>query len=244
MNSILNKLGKEWEKTLFSVVLILILGYLGALAYKMLVDDEGASNDNVKPKDPHIYFDTHSFAYLQPANLDKSVNPLLFHVKINLPPPPGPKQDPKQPPKQDPKQDPKKPTPPQQNPPTKPDDGKKPSANTPQNTPPKQNPTNNTPNTPDKPKPSEPPKPTPPPPPPRKISVQYRGFIKGDDAQVAFYSASDSKTKKTEAKTAHQGAKIHGVLEIKNFDASKIVLSHNGKEIIVSKGKKQEIVVQ
>ena len=68
--------------------------------------------------------------------------------------------------------------------------------------------------------------------------------MKGDDAQVAFYSANDSKTKKTEAKSAQPGAKIHGVLEIKKFDASTIILSHNGKEITVKKGKKQEIVVQ
>ncbi len=240
MNNLLRKLGKEWEKTLFTVVLLLILGYLGALAYKLLNDDDGSSNDNVKPKNPHEYFDTHSFAYLKPANLDKEVNPLLFHVHINLPPPPTPKQDPGKP---APKPDPKKPEP---KTPTPQPGGAKPTPPAPpQNTTPK--PTDNkntTPNNTQTTKPATPPKPTTPPPPPRKISIQYRGFIKGDDAQVAFYSANDSKTKKTEAKTAKPGAKIHGVLEIKSFDASKIVLSLNGKDVVVSKGKKQEIVVQ
>jgi len=225
MNNFLNKLGKEWEKTLFTVVLLLILGYLGAIAYNMLMDDEGSSNDNVRPKEPHNYFDTHSFAYLSPANLKKEVNPLLFHVKINLPPPP-PKPAPNN------NQPPKPTTPPKTNP-TKP-----PAQNTPAQ-PPKPDPGKKQPPT-----PTTPPKPTPPPPPPRKISVQYRGFIKGGDEQVAFYSANDSKTKKTEAKSAHLGAKIHGVLEIKKFDASEIILSSNGKEIVVKKGKKQEIVVQ
>lgn len=68
--------------------------------------------------------------------------------------------------------------------------------------------------------------------------------MKGSDAQVAFYSANDSKTNKTEAKTAQPGAKIHGVLEIKQFDATQIILSQNGKDIVVKKGKKQEIVIQ
>ena len=239
MKNFLNQLSKEWEKTLFTVVLLLILGYLGTLSYFILKEGEGSSNENVKPKEPHSYFDTSSVAYLKPANLDSKVNPLLFHVKINLPPPPAPKQDPKKPtPQQPPQQSTKpqanngtKPTPQPQNPPKTP-------------TPPQNNQSSNTPGNTPKPKPTEPPKPTTPPPPPRKISVQYRGFIKGEEAQVAFYSANDSKTKKTEAKTAQPGAKIHGVLEIKDFDASKIILSLKGKEIIVSKGKKQEIVVQ
>ncbi len=225
MNNFLNKLGKEWEKTLFTVVLLLILAYLGFLAYSMLVDNEGSSNDAVRPKDPHNYFDTHSFAYLSPANLKKEVNPLMFHVKVNLPPPP-----PKQTPTPQSGGNTKPATPPKPNPPQS-GGGTKPPAPTPQTG------GGGT-------KPATPPKPQPPPPPPRKISVQYRGFMKGSDAQVAFYSANDSKTNKTEAKTAQPGAKIHGVLEIKQFDATQIILSQNGKDIVVKKGKKQEIVIQ
>ena len=238
MNNFLNKLGKEWEQTLFTVVLILTLSYLGIVAYTMMKEDEGSSSGNVVPKEAHVFFDTKSFAYLESAKLQKEINPLMFHAKVPLPPPTPPKGDTKKPDTKKP--DPKTPT-------SQPkDDGKKP---TPQPktdpktpTPPPTTPA--TPNNTTKNTPTTPPKPTPPPPPPRKIAINYRGFVKGDDAQVAFYSANDSKTKKTEAKSAQPGAKIHGVLEIKKFDASSIVLSHNGKEITVKKGKKQEIVVQ
>ena len=234
MNNFLNKIGKEWEQTLFTLVLLLMLCYLGFVAYNMMKEEDGSSNNNVIPKDAHVYFDTKSFAYLEPAKLSNEVNPLLFHAKVTLPPPP-PRTETKKP-------DPKTPTPQPQN-----NGGNKPTPTQPQTKPDPKTPSTPTPNNTAQTKPSTPstpPKPTPPPPPPRKISIQYRGFVKGDDAQVAFYSANDSKTKKTEAKSAQPGAKIHGVLEIKKFDASSIVLSHNGKEITVQKGKKQEIVVQ
>ena len=236
MNNFLKRLGKEWEQTLFAVVLLLLLCYFGIVAYNVMKEEDGSSNNNIIPKEAHAYFDTKSFAYLEPTNLGDGVNPLCFKAKLPPSTQPLPKPDPK---KDHGKPDPKTPTPP-------PKGGDKPAPNTnpakpeQKNTTPTNTAQNNTPQS----KPADPGKPTPPPPPPRKISINYRGFIKSDDAQVAFYSANDSKTKKTEAKSAQPGAKIHGVLEIKKFDASTIVLSHNGKEITVTKGKKQEIVVQ
>ena len=78
----------------------------------------------------------------------------------------------------------------------------------------------------------------------RKISIQYRGYLRGTtDEQIAFYSALDSKSKKTEAKSAKEGAKIHGLLPIKSFDADQLVVVQGGKDVIVKRGKKQEIII-
>jgi len=54
----------------------------------------------------------------------------------------------------------------------------------------------------------------------------------------------DSQGKKTEAKSAKEGAKIHGILQIKSFDADKLVVILGDKDIVVKRGKKQEFIIQ
>ena len=218
----------EWERTIMSTVMLSLLVYLSVVAYNMLTESEGSSQNNVKPKSPHLFFDTTSTSYVEPVNLSASINPFNFHIKVPLPPPP-------------------KPTP--QNNQTKPQPNNTPK--TPDKTPPKDNGKKPTPVTPPqqqtgKQQPQQqqqsklqPPKNT------RKIAIQYRGYLRGTtDEQLAFYSAQDSKSKKTEAKSAKEGAKIHGVLPIKSFDADQLVLVQDGKDVIVKRGKKQEIIIQ
>jgi len=73
-----------------SVVMVSLLVYLSFVAYNMLTEDEGSSQNNVKPKAPHRFFDTTSTAYIEPAHLLPSINPFNFHIKITLPPSPKP----------------------------------------------------------------------------------------------------------------------------------------------------------
>ena len=221
MNRFFQKLADEWERTLMSVVMFALLVYLSGVAYKMLTDDEEGSQNTVKPKAPHHFFDFTSTAYIEPAKLPAAINPFNFHIQVSVAPP---KQEPGAKPKPEPGAKPK----PEPGAKPKPEPGAKPQtgAKTPpsKETPP--------PKKPEKPKPS------------RKIAVQYRGFLKGVDSQVAFYSALDSQGKKTEAKPAKEGAKIHGILEIKSFDADSMTIIMGGKDVVVKRGKKQEFVIQ
>ncbi len=219
----------EWERTVMTVVMFSLLIFLAMVAYHVLMEDEGSSQNNVKPKSPHRFFDTASTAYIEPANLPSSINPFNFHIKVALPPPPKPTTP-----------QPVKPQPSGKNnnqpKPTPNDNGKKPTPSTPQQQTTKPQPQQQQPN-PQQTKPT-PPKVV------QKISIQYRGYLRGTtDEQIAFYSAQDSKTKKTEAKSAKEGAKIHGVLPIKSFNADQLVVVQGGKEIIVKRGKKQEIII-
>ena len=181
----------------------------------------------MKPKAPHRFFDTTSTAYIEPVNLPSSINPFNFHIKVALPPPPKP--TPQQTRPQSGGKNNNTPASPDKTPPK--DNGKK-------TTPPPQQQTTNPQPKPEQTKP-QPPKVV------RKISIQYRGYLRGTtDEQIAFYSAQDSKSKKTEAKSAKEGAKIHGVLPIKSFDADQMVVVQGGKDVIVKRGKKQEIIIQ
>lgn len=95
--------------------------------------------------------------------------------------------------------------------------------------------------------PQQPQQPKPQPKPQRKITVSYRGFIsynKDKSTQVAFYSAHDTKGKKTEAKTVKKGFLIHGIIEIKDFDSTTLTLLLGNKEVVVKKGKKQDFIIQ
>ena len=213
----------EWERTVMTVVMLSLLVFLSIVAYNMLTEDEGSSQNSVKPKSPHRFFDTTNTSYIEPVQLPDSINPFNFHIKVALPPPPKPNPQNNQ-------------TKPQPNTPKTPpkDNGKKPTQPTQQQaTKPQPQPTK-----------QEPPKPQPPKV-VRKISLQYRGYLRGTtDEQIAFYSAQDSKSKKREAKSAKEGAKIHGVLPIKSFDADQMVVVQGGKDVIVKRGKKQEIIIQ
>lgn len=80
--------------------------------------------------------------------------------------------------------------------------------------------------------------------PTRKISVQYRGFLKGTENSIAFYSAIDSKDNANESKSVQQGTLIHGLIEIVDFDAEQMTVRHDGKEVSISKSKKQEFIIQ
>ncbi|MBR4221534.1 MAG: hypothetical protein IKR81_10275 [Victivallales bacterium] len=221
----------EWERTLMTVVMLSLLIFLAVVAYNMLTEDEGSSQSSVKPKAPHRFFDTTSTAYIEPVHLPNSINPFNFHIKVSLPPPPKPVTP--QPVKPQPGgKNNNTPRPPDKTPPQ--ESGKKPAPATP-------------PQQAAKPQPQQT-KPTPPKPQPpkvvRKISIQYRGYIRGTtDEQRAFYSALDSSSKKTESKSAKEGAKIHGVLPIKSFDADQLVVVQGGKDVIVKRGKKQEIII-
>lgn len=211
-----------------SAVFILLLAYLGGIAYSFFSESEGTQQDNARAKNPQKYFDTKNYAFLGPTSLRKGINPLSFSMKIVLPPPPKPKEPPKTNGNQPPKQNTTTKT---TTTPAKTDDGKKPATE-----PTKKQETA---------KPTEPPKTKPTPPKPiRKIDVTYRGFIKGNANQVAFYSAVDSQSKKTEAKAAHEGAVIHGLLKIKNFDGEQLTISVGDKEVSVKKGKKQVFEIQ
>lgn len=231
-NHFFKRLVEEWERTLMSILIFSLFIYLAFMAYSMLTENEGSSQNSVKPKAPHRFFDTNDTVYIAPLNLPASINPFVFHIKISLPPPSTPKQPSGKP---DVKQ-----TPDKKNP------GKKPDAKQP---PPKEAPAEakKVPKTDGK-KESDPPKASDKPAPKkpvRKISVQYRGFLKGTtEEQVAFYSALDSQGKKTEAKSAKEGAKIHGLIPIKSFDADKMVVTVGGKDVIVKRGKKQDFNIQ
>ena len=217
----------EWERTIMSTVMLSLLVYLSVVAYNMLTESEGSSQNNVKPKSPHLFFDTTSTSYVEPVNLSASINPFNFHIKVPLPPPQKTTPQNNQPPQQPGKNN-NTPKQPDKTPPK--DNGKKPTpqAVKPQPENPQQQPTK-----------PQPPKVV------RKISIQYRGYLRGTtDEQLAFYSAQDSKSKKTEAKSAKEGAKIHGVLPIKSFDADQMVIVQGGKDVIVKRGKKQEIIIQ
>ena len=78
----------EWERTIMTVVMLSLLVFLSVTAYNMLMEDEGSSQNNVKPKAPHRFFDTTSTAYIDPAHLPSSINPFNFHIKVALPTPP------------------------------------------------------------------------------------------------------------------------------------------------------------
>ena len=227
-NHFFKRLAEEWERTIMSAVMISLLVYLSFIAYNMLTEDEGSSQNSVKPKAPHRFFDTTSTVYIEPVHLLPSINPFNFHIKITLPPAPKPNE--------------------QNTPNTKPQGNK----NTPS---PKQNPTQNqskeskqgdknSPKPDAKQEPKQQATKPQPPKPVRKIAVQYRGFLKGTEEQIAYYSALDSQGKKTEAKSAKEGAKIHGILQIKSFDADKLVVVLGDKDVIVKRGKKQEFIIQ
>lgn len=89
------KLLEEWEKTL-------LLTTAGAVAFFFLIlfwpsDQEGnISQQGTLPPAPD-YVKTDSMAFLEPANLEQTVNPMAFRRKI----PVTPTNDRKQPPKQD-----------------------------------------------------------------------------------------------------------------------------------------------
>lgn len=215
----------EWERTIMTVVMLSLLVFLSITAYNMLTEDEGSSQNNVKPKAPHHFFDTTSTAYIDPAHLPSSINPFNFHIKVSLPPPPKP--NPQQARPQQGGKNNNTPRPPDKTPPK--NDGKKPAPEGGKPQPPQQKPQQTKP---------QPPKVV------RKISIQYRGYLRGTtDEQIAFYSAQDSSNKKTEAKSAKEGAKIHGLLPIKSFDADQLVVVQGGKDVIVKRGKKQEIII-
>ena len=212
----------EWERTIMTVVMLSLLVFLSVTAYNMLMEDEGSSQNNVKPKAPHHFFDTTSTSYIEPARLPSSINPFNFHIKVALPTPPKHNPQPVKP-QQGGKNN-NTPRPPDKTPPK--DDGKKPAPEV------------------VKPQPKQEPSKPQPPKVVRKISIQYRGYLRGTtDEQIAFYSALDSKSKKTEAKSAKEGAKIHGLLPIKSFDADQLVVVQGGKDVIVKRGKKQEIII-
>ncbi len=213
----------EWERTVMTIVMFSLLIFLTVVACHMLTEDEGSSQNNVKPKAPHHFFDTTSTAYIEPAHLPSSINPFNFHIKVSLPPPPKPVNPQPVRPQQGGKTN-NTQRPPDKTPPK--NDGKKPA---PEVVKPQSKPDTSKP---------QPPKVV------RKISIQYRGYLRGTtDEQIAFYSAQDSKSKKTEAKSAKEGAKIHGVLPIKSFNADQLVVVQGGKDVIVKRGKKQEISI-
>ncbi|MBR4673323.1 MAG: hypothetical protein IKP00_02570 [Victivallales bacterium] len=231
-NHLFKRLAEEWERTLMSVVMIGLLAYLSFVAYNMLTEDEGSSQNTVKPKAPHRFFDTTNTAYIEPAHLLPSINPFNFHIKISLPTPPQPTPKPTPQNNQNVKPQGNKNTQPQKQEPSKnpPKDNKQEDKK-----PPKQDAKQDQKQQPAKP---QPPKHV------RKIAVQYRGFLKGTEEQIAFYSALDSQGKKTEAKSAKEGAKIHGILQIKSFDADKLVVVLGDKDVVVKRGKKQEFIIQ
>lgn len=211
MKNFFSKFATEWERTVLSCILFLILVYLLFIGYNFLKESENISADSPRAKSPHLFFDTKSMVYLEPAALDKKMNPLEFRIKVTIPPNRNTPVSKKQPqtPKTTPKTQPKTPTP---------QTGKTGPAQQPKATPPK---------------------------PKRTISVVYRGYIKGgENKQVAFYSASDSQSKKKENKSASPGSMIHGLLEIKQFDGSQMTVLLGKQEVVIKKGKKQDFNIQ
>ena len=240
-NRFFKKLAEEWERTLMSVIMVSLLVYLSVVAYNMLTEDSGSSQNNVKPKAPHRFFDTTNTSYIEPVHLLPSINPFNFHIKITLPPAPKPNDQNTHNTKP---QGNKNAPPSKQEPPQNQSKGKQPDVKNPSKQEPKQGPKQQATKPDAKQEPKQQATKPQPPKPVRKIAVQYRGFLKGTEEQIAFYSALDSQGKKTEAKSAKEGAKIHGILQIKSFDADKLVVILGDKDVIVKRGKKQEFIIQ
>ena len=227
---LLNKMAEEWEKTVMMTVMILILAYLAFVSFSLLSESEGGAQPGNRAKAAHEFYSGRAVAYLDPPNANRNDNPLKFNKKIQLRGRPYPQpnnnsnNNHNNNNNNNGNRQPNRPRPPNNrgNGQTTP----RPPAGGGNTQPPRQDPT------------TDPPKPE------RKISVQYRGFIKGTEEELAFYSAQDSQGSKTESKSVRTGAKIHGVLEIMNFDGDQMTVSLEGKETSVKKGKKQDFIIQ
>lgn len=223
MNKYFLKIKQEWERSLLAIIGLLLLVGLGWFGYSMLSDEGGSTSQaHTLPAMPD-YIDTRVFAFVTPPQLEKNVNPMAFRKKLPLafitpptPPKPGGGTAVKPP-------DPPKPgttvTPP---------GGKKddPKTTTTQTKPP---------DTPPKPKP-----------PPRKITVQYRGMYKGvTERELAFITAADSKTKKTDFFYLETREKVFDALSVKSFGPNQVVLDYGDNlEVTVPIGTKKEIVLE
>jgi len=227
------KLLEEWEKTL-------LLTTAGVVALFFLIlfwpsDQEGnISQQGTLPPTPD-YVKTDDMAFLEPAKLEKTVNPMAFRRKL----PVAPKDDKKQPPKDDKKQPPKddKKQPPKDDkkaPVQPPKDDKK--------QPPKD----------DKKAPVQPPKDDKKQLPvkkadPRIITLTYRGIYKGlQETELAFVRTVDSAAKnKMSSMSVQAGEKLHGLFTVVSFDENQMnLLDQNQKTLTVPRNKAMKVTIE
>ena len=215
MNPILQKIQKEWERTLLALVFLVVLVCLAVFAYVMLNREDSSGSEKNVSRTPHAYFDVTSRIYMQGPALDKKArSPMAYSLKVRIPPtvekskPADTKQKPA-----DAKH---KPT---DKPKPKPADAKQ--------------------------KPQEKPKPPKPVPPPIKITVKYRGYMElADGKPVAFCTSTSSKDKKARPASLHKGDKVHGLFTIEGFDDKALNLSYEGKKVGVPRGKEHVFTVK
>ena len=228
MNTILQRIGQEWERNLLLLLVTLVAAGGGFLAYEYLHREEEPEPAPKGPPELPRYFDV-ALLQEQPAPaIADGVNPLACLMdkpprppqpaRPNFPPKPQP-----QPPK--PQQPQAKPQPPQ----TKP---QQPQA---------------------KPQPTTPPKPQPPPKPPkpkrkRRFEFVYMGSMSitggGSNAVLRVTEILSKNQRNTFRARLDKGGKLfEGLLEISEFDGKRVVLTHSGgKRLFVPMGGKKRVL--
>ncbi|MBR6373694.1 MAG: hypothetical protein IKS20_10980 [Victivallales bacterium] len=218
MNPVLQKIQKEWERTLLAIVFLVVLVCLGVFAYVILNREDSSGSESNRFRTPHVYFDVTSRVYMNGPALDKKArSPMAYSLKVRIPPTverPKPADTKPKPPDAKPK-----PKPQENKPRPKPQDTKpKPQENKP------------------KPKPA---------PPPIKITVKYRGCMQfGEGKPVVFCTSTSSKDNKARPASLHKGDKVHGLFTIEGFDDKALNLSYDGKKVSVPRGKEHVFTVK
>lgn len=214
MNPILQKIQKEWERTLLALVFLVVLVCLAVFAYVMMNREDSSGSEKSVFRKPHAYFDVTSRVYMQGPALDKKArSPMAYSLKVRIPPPvekPKPQDKPKTADKQRPK------------PQDKPKAADKPKPK-PQ----------------DKPKP-----PKPAPPPIKITVKYRGYLELADGKPVAFCTSTSSKDKKARPASLHKGDKVHGLFLIEGFDDKAMKLSYDGKNVSVPRGKEHVFTVK
>ena len=226
MNTILQRIGQEWERNLLLLLLVLVAAGGGFLAYEYLHrEEEPEPAPKGRPELPR-YFDV-ALLQEQPAPaIADGVNPLA--CRRDKPPKPPQPARPSFPPK---------PQPPQPQPPKPQPQPQRPQPQLPQARP--QQPT--------------PSKPQPPPPKPkpkrkRRFEFVYMGSMSitgGSSIAVLRVSEILSKSQRNSfrARLDKGGKLFEGLLEISEFDGKRVVLTHSGgKRLVVPMGGKKRVL--
>ena len=87
MNPILQKIQKEWERTLLALVFLVVLVCLAVFAYLLLNREDSSGSEKSVSRTPHAYFDVTSRIYMNGPALDKKArSPMAYSLKVRIPP--------------------------------------------------------------------------------------------------------------------------------------------------------------